>query len=216
MRLRIREAIEDYERRTESRLLQAEIARQVGVSAVTVSHWVNGKVKPEYRNIEALAALLGIHPTDLYDFKEGVPRTPPQGASLDVYWCPVVGEIAAGGPTDMHQERQQTFLPVPKAWGAHVGCKWIVARGDSMIDSGIQDGTYVLLDPDRKPAAGKIVAIDINGEQTLKRITYDEEDRPMLLSDNRSRGNDYRAKRLRKTDVNRIIGVSLGWFHVDP
>ena len=52
----------------------------------------------------------------------------------------------------------------------------IPAHGDSMIEAGIDDGDMVVVDADREASIGdKVVALDGEGQSTLKTLHYDKE-----------------------------------------
>ncbi len=48
------------------------------------------------------------------------------------------------------------------------------ARGDSMIDAGILDGDYLLVDSKARPVNNKIVVASIDGEVTVKTLKKDK------------------------------------------
>lgn len=81
---------------------------------------------------------------------------------------PVRGRIAAGG---MHEAIGEDLgrLPVEILSWRSPRLFALQVTGDSMIEAGIRDGDYIILDP-RQPNNGDIGAILYNGETTLKRI----------------------------------------------
>ncbi len=80
---------------------------------------------------------------------------------------PVLGRIAAGGPTLAEQHVEDVF-PLPRDLVGEGELFLLEVRGDSMIDAAICDGDYVVIR--RQPYAnnGEIVAAMIDGEATVK------------------------------------------------
>ncbi|NRA39948.1 MAG: repressor LexA [Planctomycetes bacterium] len=89
-------------------------------------------------------------------------RTP---SSLGV---PVIGAIAAGVPilaSEQHDSYLKDILPSPGRFALRV-------RGDSMIDAGILDGDFAVIDSQLKVKNGDIGAVVVDGDATLKRVLY--------------------------------------------
>lgn len=90
------------------------------------------------------------------------------------YGLPIVGTIAAGLPLDRYPDTEQDWLDM----GSHDSNRTYVLRvkGDSMVDDHIDDGDYVLIDPDAAVHDGDIiVATHVDsltgaGAATLKRL----------------------------------------------
>jgi repressor LexA len=92
---------------------------------------------------------------------------------------PVIGAIAAGTPilaTESHAGYLTDIQPVPGRFALKV-------RGDSMIDAGILDGDFAVIQADTAVANGHIGAVVVDGEATLKRIRY-HGDRIELIPEN--------------------------------
>lgn len=86
---------------------------------------------------------------------------------------PLAGRIAAGQPIEVEPEGES--VAVPEAL-TRKGQNYVLrVNGHSMIDDGIHDGDYVVVNRREKAANGEMVAALVNGEATLKRI-YDEGD----------------------------------------
>ena len=83
---------------------------------------------------------------------------------------PVIGAIAAGVPilaTEQHAGYLADVQPTPGRIALQV-------RGDSMIVDGILDGDYAIIQADARVAEGRIGAVVVDGEATLKRVRYHE------------------------------------------
>ena len=92
---------------------------------------------------------------------------------------PVIGEIAAGQPIEAYAEGAET-LDVPRSLQARDDSYVLRVRGKSMIDDLIDDGDYVVVQPQATAHDGDIVValLEDNGV-TLKRF-YREKDRIRL------------------------------------
>jgi len=80
---------------------------------------------------------------------------------------PVFGEIAAGGPREAFQTELASLvigeeMASPQCFGLRV-------VGNSMVDAGIFEGDYVIVDPSQKIRSGDIVVALLEGETTVKR-----------------------------------------------
>jgi repressor LexA len=82
---------------------------------------------------------------------------------------PLLGTIAAGQP--IQAVPQPETLQVPEALLGRRPCYALRVRGDSMIEAGILDGDYVVIEQRDSARNGEIVvALVDNEEVTLKRI----------------------------------------------
>ncbi len=86
---------------------------------------------------------------------------------------PLAGRIAAGQPIEVEPEGES--VAVPEAL-TRKGQNYVLrVTGHSMVDDGIHDGDFVVVNRREKAANGEMVAALVNGEATLKRI-YNEGD----------------------------------------
>ena len=84
---------------------------------------------------------------------------------------PLAGRIAAGQPIEVEPEGES--VAVPEAL-TRKGQNYVLrVTGHSMVDDGIHDGDFVVVNRREKAANGEMVAALVNGEATLKRI-YNE------------------------------------------
>lgn len=81
---------------------------------------------------------------------------------------PVVGRVRAGAPllameeVEQHLRLDQSLAPP----GSFV----LKVTGDSMIEAGIREGDYAVVQPDLRPRNGEIVVALLNDEATVKRF----------------------------------------------
>lgn len=92
---------------------------------------------------------------------------------------PVLGEIAAGQPIEAYEDSAET-LDVPRSIDAREDSYILRVRGKSMIDALIDDGDFVIVQPQATARDGDIVValLEDNGV-TLKRF-FREKDRIRL------------------------------------
>jgi repressor LexA len=94
---------------------------------------------------------------------------------------PVIGSIAAGTPI-LASENLNGYLedlqPSPGRFA-------LLVRGDSMIDVGILDGDYAIIQRGAAVNDGRIGAVRVGDEATLKRVRY-HADRLELIAENKS------------------------------
>ncbi len=97
----------------------------------------------------------------------------------DVLTLPVLGEIAAGQPIEAYDDGAES-LDVPRSMQARDNSYVLRVRGKSMIDALIDDGDYVVVQPQATARDGDIVValLEDNGV-TLKRF-FREDDRIRL------------------------------------
>lgn len=101
----------------------------------------------------------------------------PDGARFEVLsfeeWMtpvPLSAEVACGEPMDYSVEGEMVLIPRDLAPDESKGEKLIRARGDSMIEWGIEDGDYVVVElrPGGVAARGELVVAWLNDGITLK------------------------------------------------
>jgi repressor LexA len=97
----------------------------------------------------------------------------------DTLALPVMGEIAAGQPIEAYEDAAET-LEVPASMEAREDSYVLRVRGKSMIDALIDDGDFVIVQPQATARDGDIVValLEDNGV-TLKRY-FREKDRIRL------------------------------------
>lgn len=91
---------------------------------------------------------------------------------------PILGMIAAGKPIETIEGHQET-LEVPPFMIGSKKSYVLQVKGESMIDEGIFDGDYVVVQEKEIPSNGEVVVALVNNEATLKRY-YREKDRIRL------------------------------------
>mgnify|MGYP003322812662 CR=1 FL=1 len=81
----------------------------------------------------------------------------------DVVDIPVVGRVAAGTPILSEQNIEGSF-PLPAQYAGKGTNFMLTVHGESMIEAGIMDGDYILVQEQKTAENGDIVVAMINGE----------------------------------------------------
>ena len=81
---------------------------------------------------------------------------------IDIVDVPVVGRIAAGQPILAEQNIEDSF-PLPARYVGRGSSFMLTVHGDSMIEAGIFDGDYILVEEARNANNGEIVVAMIDG-----------------------------------------------------
>ena len=102
-----------------------------------------------------------------YDGKSIITRQISKCTS-DYFSAPVVGSIRCGDP-ELEEENVEEYVSLPKSIFGEGKFYILHARGDSMVDAGIEDGDMIVIRMQESAAVGDIVvALDENNENTLK------------------------------------------------
>ena len=115
---------------------------------------------------------------------------------------PLFGYIAAGQPIDVDLSNET--ITVPERLTGRGENYVLKVRGDSMIEDGILDGDFVIINRRERADNGEMVVASVNGEVTLKRF-YFEGERVRLQPANSMMGPIYARSR----DV-AVQGVVVG------
>ena len=142
-----------------------EIAEAVGLASTSAVHHhltkleKDGRLQKEATRSRALS-LPGSHAAKLVN-------------------APIIGEIAAGQPIEAYEDRSET-MTLPAELAPRHDTFVLRVRGKSMIEDHIDNGDYVVIQPQDTARDGEIVvAILDDNTATLKRF-YKERDRVRL------------------------------------
>lgn len=137
-----------------------EIADALGVSSLATVHEHLQALEKKNVIRRAEGAVRGIELLDRTFLKIS------EGIDL-----PVMGYIAAGRPIEPHTDPNATFKVSPQLISGKKRAYVLQVKGDSMIDDGILDGDYVVIEEQEEVRDGDIVvALLDNGLATLKRF----------------------------------------------
>jgi SOS regulatory protein LexA len=117
---------------------------------------------------------------------------------------PVYSDIAAGEPILINSEVEGNFY-IPKYWLKGVKNSFILkVKGESMIGANINHGDYVIIRHEHAANNNDIVAVDIGGNATLKRLSI-KKDKILLMPANEK----YKPIVIDSEDTY-IIGTAVG------
>ncbi|REK55508.1 MAG: LexA family transcriptional repressor [Thermobacillus sp.] len=182
---------------------QEQVAKKLGITKQTYSHYENENRKPSLNMIRELAAIYQVNIDDIFaeDDKKGM--------DSGLTNIPLVGTICAGDGLLAEQNIEEyIYYPFPRKRQPDFALR---VKGDSMIGAGIEDGDIVYF----KKATwadynGQIVAalINDNEEGTLKRIRWSA-DSPLIRLE--PENDEYEVIEVRPNEVH-ICGVYMGHF----
>lgn len=177
---------------------QEEVAKKLGVSKQTYSHYENEKRKPSLDTIRDLANVYQVNIDEIFADQENEYFTP----------LPIVGTISCGDGI-YALEDIEGYEDIPNSWIKGAEHFLLRAKGDSMINARIEDGDLLLIRKQETFENGEIMAVIVNNEAVLKRI-YKSDDMLILQSENPKYPPKFISD---KSDI-RIIGkLKLNFIH---
>lgn len=176
----------------------------LNMSKSMISRWENGKSEPINTYLSAYAKEFNLDMNDLLD----IDLSEIEGIKIIKKFVnvPVLGEIACGEPI-FCQQNYDDFFQIDEDLAHPDFC--LTARGDSMIDVGIHDGDLIFMKQTPVVDNGKIAAVIIDDDVTLKRF-YKKDHEIILQPENK----EYSPIILRENDGQniRIIGEMIGLY----
>lgn len=161
--------LENYIRKNEHAPTLAEIAKSLGVKSLATVHEHLETLERKGLIKKSSGLVRGI---ELIDKKISHIV-----AGVDL---PVLGFIAAGVPIEPYTDPNATFAVSPEMISPNKKSYVLQVKGESMIEDGILDGDYVVIEEANQARNGDIVVAMIeNGIVTLKRF-FQEKDKVRL------------------------------------
>uniref|UniRef100_UPI003FF0E99C LexA family protein n=1 Tax=Megasphaera micronuciformis TaxID=187326 RepID=UPI003FF0E99C len=154
-------------------LTQDDLARELNLVKSSISMYENGKRKPIFEVLEAIADYFNVNMDTLYS------SAPVFAPSLKR--VPMLGYAAAGQPLE-NLDGQDTYYVETDSRYAVDFC--ITVRGDSMINAGINDGDIVFVKAQPEVPNGKIACVEIDNERVCIKRFYKTDTGVMLVSEN--------------------------------
>ena len=138
-----------------------KLAEEVGVSESAVKKWRKGTASPTLDNVDKIADFFQVSIDEL----SGNSRT-----SKDVR-IPVIGTIRAGYPVESF-DAPEGYVSMPTGTKVPGNLFALKVAGDSMLPL-VMEGDVIILDKNTEKANGKICAVTVDDESTLKRVKID-------------------------------------------
>lgn len=154
-------------------LTQDDLARELNLVKSSISMYENGKRKPSFEVLEAIADYFNVNMDTLYS---SAPVFVPSLKRV-----PMLGYAAAGQPLE-NLDGQNTYYVETDSRYAVDFC--ITVRGDSMINAGINDGDIVFVKAQPEVPNGKIACVEIDNERVCIKRFYKTDTGVMLVSEN--------------------------------
>lgn len=125
---------------------------------------------------------------------------------------PILGRVAAGEPI-LAEENIEGYVTLEKLFHRPKGTFALKVSGDSMVDEGIIDGDYVIVEPGAKVANGQIGVVLLDDEATVKRV-FVQKNRIALKPANRKAG--YKTRYIKQFDKDvRMVGKVIGCIRTE-
>ncbi len=169
--------------RERENMTQEELALKVGVTRAALSHYEKNRREPDYDTLSKFSKVFRVTVDELLGNEPIRPTlAPPLPPDLipATRTVPILGSIPCGIPAAEYEDRLgEEFLPPDLPPGEYY---YLYARGDSMEPT-ISDGEKVLIQVTTDVFNGRIYAVLIDHESTLKRV-YRYDGRIELVPDN--------------------------------
>lgn len=186
----------------------AELSRLTGTPESVISQYKKGEYEPKQRRLEAFSKVLGVSiPWLMGDDEDETTEVPPGFIPVPkMQKVPIVGHIACGTPI-MAEENLEGYADAPD--GKHIDFA-LICEGDSMIDAGISDGDVVFVRKQPTVENGRIAAVRVNGETTVKRVYINGNTMILQPANINFLPQTYAISEL---DDVAIEGLVVGWTH---
>ena len=201
--------------RTENNMSMEELKNilnykyDLNISKSMISRWENHKSEPLNTYLSAYAREFNLDMNDLLDIedKNDLSNIPGIKIIKKFVTVPLLGEIACGEPIFCNQNYDNLFQIDEDLAKPDFS---LTARGDSMIDVGINDGDIVFFKNTSIVENGKIAAVIIDNTTTLKRF-FKNEHEIILQPENKT----YSPIIIREDDGQevRVLGEMVGMYH---
>ena len=152
--------------RKERGISQQDVADRLGITRQAYSHYETGKRRVDMDLALKLADIFGVTLNELGYGDASYPM-PPGLLPVNTRKLPLLGRIACGEP--IFDEFADTYIDASADIKADF-C--LVCRGDSMINARIYDGDIVMIRQADMVDNGRIAAVAVRDEVTLKRVFY--------------------------------------------
>lgn len=176
------------ERRIELNISQVDLAKKLGYqNRSSVIKLEKGQIDPSQSKIIAIAKALSTTPDYIVGWDTAMSESE---KVYDKYlnqmqpvrvgysrWLPYLGEVACGEPVTAVQEEDE-FIEVDKSIKGDFVLK---AKGNSMKNARINDGDLIVFKKQETAENGDIVVVILDGEATLKRFFWNEEESFAIL-----------------------------------
>jgi repressor LexA len=172
--------------RNNAGMTQEEFGKVLGLSAMAVSQWENGRAKPRMGSLQKICDDFGVPMSDLLEedpnpksvFPKAISVTAPSVATVPLK---TIGRVHAGVAMDEEEVEREVEVPA-SVYEHHPHAFALLVEGGCM-DRVIPDGSHVLIDPDREPSNGSIAVVENEMHCAIMRRWYKGTSNLMLVPD---------------------------------
>lgn len=178
-----------------SRWTQQYVAEKIGMARTTYTAYENGTKMPPPDTINNIAILLDVS-NDYLMGRTNIAKSYESMTDLSkehFAYLPVIAEITCGIPLFTEDEIIEYF-PAEKSLlngGEYV---WLKAKGNSMVNAGIRDGSKVLIRLQPIVENGEIAAVCVNNTSATLKKVYFSGNHITLVSENPSYADQVYSK----------------------
>ena len=130
------------------------------------------------------------------------------GLHQEMINLPLIGQITAGEPIFAEQNIEE-YIPLPASLISGKDNFVLRVKGDSMVNAGILNGDYVVVDKKNTAANGQMVAALVENEKATVKTFYKEDGKIRLQPE-----NDFMEPFIFEDAQVQIIGIVTGVFRV--
>ena len=116
---------------------------------------------------------------------------------------PIIGRVVCGDPVE-EEENVEEYIDLPVSIFGSGELFILQAYGDSMNQAGIEEGDYVVVRKQSTARSGELVVALTNNENNLKRISFDDENKRIVLSPE-SDNPIHKPKRYRSVQIQGVV-----------
>ena len=160
-------------------ITQTELAELLNISKSTIGMYEVGSREPNFEILKNLADFFNVSVDYLLGNEDELDVFSLSGVTqIKKKKLPILGSVACGEPIFADEEYQ-----------GYISCNddinadfCLLAKGDSMINAGIKDGSIVFVKKQPTVDSGQIAVVLIDDEATLKRVFFDNENKRLILN----------------------------------
>ncbi|HHI3608477.1 TPA: LexA family protein [Bacillus anthracis] len=160
----------------EKGMRQTDLSALTGIARSTMSDYVNGRTTISMGSLQKISEALGTTKSKLVDLQSDSIEM------IGVQKLPIYGEVCCGNGLLALQDIKG-YLDTPTSWITGGDHFYLLAKGDSMINAGVVDGSLLLIRRQAIVENGEVAAVMVNDEAMLKRV-YREGSTIKLVSEN--------------------------------
>ena len=148
-------------------LEQADIVTELGITASTVSDWVNGKKYPRVDAMQRLADFLGVRMSQLQEDGEVENAFPPNILPVHRRKIPIRGNVAAGEPIFADEEHEEYVIEDDAN-----DCDFALRIAGDSMEPLLHDGDIVYVRQQDDVNDGEIGILLLDDEAVIKHIYH--------------------------------------------